>query len=135
MDNILSFRNLYYKWWKNLDKFIFSLIILLFLFSITACVDEKTNPYARLDISYEKGRLYTYADCLWKEWAFENDDKKYTLDELYDIWAKFVEPEVAPIHRERKIFFLNLDKDKQMIFIEIDKEMKKEIDCFNFLDL
>ena len=31
MDNILSFRNLYYKWWKNLDKFIFSLIILLFL--------------------------------------------------------------------------------------------------------
>ena len=89
----------------------------------------------QLDISYEKGRLYTYADCLWKEWAFENDDKKYTLDELYDIWAKFVEPEVAPIHRERKNFFLSLDNDKKMIFIEIDTEMKKEIDCFNFLDL
>ena len=34
MDNILSFRNLYYKWWKNLDKFIFSLIILLFLIGL-----------------------------------------------------------------------------------------------------
>ena len=26
-----SIHNLYYKWWKNIDKFIFSLIILLFL--------------------------------------------------------------------------------------------------------
>ena len=111
------------------------LIILLFLFSITACVDEKTNPYASLDIPYDKGSMYTYVDCLWKEWAFENNDKKYTLDELYDIWAKFVEPEAGRIHRERQDFFLSLDNDKKMIFIEIDTEMKKEIDCFNFLDL
>ena len=34
MDNILSFQNLYYKWWKNLDKFIFFLIILLFLIGL-----------------------------------------------------------------------------------------------------
>ena len=34
MDNILSIQNLYYKWWKNLDKFIFSLIILLFLIGL-----------------------------------------------------------------------------------------------------
>tara|TARA_B100000161_G_scaffold248466_1_gene205354 strand:+ start:805 stop:1929 length:1125 start_codon:yes stop_codon:yes gene_type:complete len=34
MDNILSFQNLYYKWWKNLDKFIFSLIILLFFIGL-----------------------------------------------------------------------------------------------------
>ena len=26
-----SIYNLYYEWWKNLDKFIFSLIILLFI--------------------------------------------------------------------------------------------------------
>ena len=31
MDKILLLHNLYYTWWKNLDKFIFSLIILLFL--------------------------------------------------------------------------------------------------------
>ena len=31
MFNILSFQNLYYKWWKNIDKFILALIILLFL--------------------------------------------------------------------------------------------------------
>ena len=31
MDNKLSLFDLYYKWWKNIDKFIFSLIILLFL--------------------------------------------------------------------------------------------------------
>ena len=30
MFNILSFQNLYYKWWKNIDKFILALIILLF---------------------------------------------------------------------------------------------------------
>ncbi len=34
MDKILSLQNLYYKWWKNLDKFIFSLIILLFLIGL-----------------------------------------------------------------------------------------------------
>jgi len=31
MDHNRSIYNLYYKWWKNVDKFIFSLIILLFL--------------------------------------------------------------------------------------------------------
>ncbi len=31
MDKILSFRKLYYRWWKNIDKFILTLIILLFL--------------------------------------------------------------------------------------------------------
>ena len=31
MDKILSFHKLYYKWWKNIDKFILTLIILLFL--------------------------------------------------------------------------------------------------------
>ncbi len=30
MDKKLSIYNLYYQWWKNVDKFIFSLIILLF---------------------------------------------------------------------------------------------------------
>ena len=34
MVNILSLQNLYYKWWKNLDKFIFFLIILLFLIGL-----------------------------------------------------------------------------------------------------
>ena len=34
MLNILSLQNLYYKWWKNLDKFIFFLIILLFLIGL-----------------------------------------------------------------------------------------------------
>ena len=31
MDKILSFQKLYYRWWKNIDKFILTLIILLFL--------------------------------------------------------------------------------------------------------
>ena len=31
MDKILSFHKLYYRWWKNIDKFILTLIILLFL--------------------------------------------------------------------------------------------------------
>ena len=31
MDKIVSFQKLYYKWWKNIDKFILALIILLFL--------------------------------------------------------------------------------------------------------
>ncbi len=31
MDNKFSLFDLYYQWWKNIDKFIFSLIILLFL--------------------------------------------------------------------------------------------------------
>jgi len=31
MDKIVSFQKLYYKWWKNIDKFIFALVILLFL--------------------------------------------------------------------------------------------------------
>ena len=50
MDNILSFQNLYYKWWKNLDKFIFTLIILLFfiglffsLVSTSLIVSDKLN--------------------------------------------------------------------------------------------
>ena len=30
MENKISFSKLYYEWWKNIDKFIFSLIILLF---------------------------------------------------------------------------------------------------------
>ena len=31
MIKIVSFQKLYYRWWKNIDKFIFALIILLFL--------------------------------------------------------------------------------------------------------
>ena len=31
MDKILSFQKLYYRWWKNIDKFILTLIILLFI--------------------------------------------------------------------------------------------------------
>ena len=55
MDNILSIQNLYYKWWKNLDKFIFFLIILLFLIglffslvSTSLIVSDKldTNDYS-----------------------------------------------------------------------------------------
>ena len=30
MINRLSIFNLYYQWWKNIDKFLFSIIILLF---------------------------------------------------------------------------------------------------------
>ena len=47
--------NLYYRWWKNIDKFIFSLIILLFfvglffsLVSTSLIVSDKldTNDYS-----------------------------------------------------------------------------------------
>ncbi len=31
MENKTSIYSLYYEWWKNIDKFIFSLIILLFV--------------------------------------------------------------------------------------------------------
>ncbi len=31
MDKMVSFQKLYYKWWKNIDKFILALVILLFL--------------------------------------------------------------------------------------------------------
>ena len=31
MDKIASFQKFYYKWWKNIDKFILALVILLFL--------------------------------------------------------------------------------------------------------
>ena len=31
MIKIVSFQKLYYRWWKNIDKFILALIILLFL--------------------------------------------------------------------------------------------------------
>ena len=50
-----SLYNLYYEWWKNIDKFIFSIIILLFLtglfFSLVSTsllVSDKleTNDYA-----------------------------------------------------------------------------------------
>ena len=50
-----SIYNLYYEWWKNIDKFIFSLIILLFvtglffsLLSTSLLVSDKldTNDYA-----------------------------------------------------------------------------------------
>tara|TARA_B100000965_G_C19481112_1_gene708571 strand:- start:667 stop:957 length:291 start_codon:yes stop_codon:yes gene_type:complete len=34
MENKISFSKLYYEWWKNIDKFIFSLIILLFLIGL-----------------------------------------------------------------------------------------------------
>ena len=55
MDKILLLHNLSYTWWKNLDKFIFSLIILLFLvglfFSLVSTsliVSDKldTNDYS-----------------------------------------------------------------------------------------
>ena len=57
MDKILLLQNQYYKWWKNLDKFIFFLIILLFLIglffslvSTSLLVSDKldTNDYAFL---------------------------------------------------------------------------------------
>ncbi len=50
-----SIHKIYYEWWKNLDKFIFSLIILLFitglffsLVSTSLLVSDKlnTNDYA-----------------------------------------------------------------------------------------
>ena len=55
MKNNKSFYNLYYGWWKNIDKFIFSIIILLFitglffsLVSTSLLVSDKldTNDYA-----------------------------------------------------------------------------------------
>ena len=55
MQNNKSIYNLYYEWWKNIDKFIFSLIILLFttglffsLVSTSLLVSDKldTNDYA-----------------------------------------------------------------------------------------
>ncbi len=55
MKNNRSIYNLYYEWWKNIDKFIFSLIILLFitglffsLVSTSLLVSDKldTNDYA-----------------------------------------------------------------------------------------
>ena len=55
MENNQSIYNLYYQWWKNIDKFIFSLIILLFitglffsLVSTSLLVSDKldTNDYA-----------------------------------------------------------------------------------------
>ena len=55
MDYSKTFFNLYYRWWKNIDKFIFSLIVLLFstglffsLVSTSLLVSDKmeTNDYA-----------------------------------------------------------------------------------------
>ena len=55
MENYKLIHNLYYEWWKNIDKFIFSLIILLFvtglffsLVSTSLLVSDKldTNDYA-----------------------------------------------------------------------------------------
>ena len=55
MDYNKTFFNLYYRWWKNIDKFIFSLIVLLFstglffsLVSTSLLVSDKleTNDYA-----------------------------------------------------------------------------------------
>ena len=55
MENKRSIYSLYYDWWKNIDKFIFSLIILLFaiglffsLVSTSLLVSDKleTNDYA-----------------------------------------------------------------------------------------
>ena len=55
MENNISIYNLYYKWWKNVDKFILFLIILLFstglffsLVSTSLLVSDKldTNDYA-----------------------------------------------------------------------------------------
>ena len=50
MENNNSIYSLYYKWWKNIDKFIFSLIILLFvtglffsLVSTSLLVSDKLN--------------------------------------------------------------------------------------------
>ena len=31
MEKKLRIYNLYYEWWKNIDKFIFSLVVLLFI--------------------------------------------------------------------------------------------------------
>ncbi len=54
MENKISIYNFYYKWWKNIDKFIFSLILLLFftglffsLVSTSLIVSDKldTNDY------------------------------------------------------------------------------------------
>jgi cell division protein FtsW len=53
--NYKFIHDLYYEWWKNIDKFIFSLIILLFaiglffsLVSTSLLVSDKlnTNDYA-----------------------------------------------------------------------------------------
>ena len=55
MDYNKKFFNLYYRWWKNIDKFIFFLIVLLFstglffsLVSTSLLVSDKleTNDYA-----------------------------------------------------------------------------------------
>ena len=55
MENIRSLYSLYYRWWKNVDKFLFFLIILLFstglffsLVSTSLLVSDKleTNDYA-----------------------------------------------------------------------------------------
>ena len=34
MDKLVSFQKIYYEWWKNIDKFILTLIILLFLIGL-----------------------------------------------------------------------------------------------------
>ena len=109
------------------------LILLSLLLLINSCSFGTTNPYFKLNISYDRGILYTESDCNWKEWAFENDDQRQTLDQLYETWKNFY-PEIAKIHSERESFFKSLSNEEKMIFIEIDQKMKERIDCFNFLD-
>ena len=55
MEKKLLIRNLYYEWWKNLDKFIFSIVVLLFLIglffslvstSLVASDKLNTNDYS-----------------------------------------------------------------------------------------
>ena len=106
------------------------LLFLSLLYSICACSTGTTNPYARLNISYDEGETYTAVDCMWKRWAIDNFDNSLTFRQNFKIWrTKY--PSLGKIYDKRDLFFESLSSDQKAIFVEIEIELKKKINCFD----
>lgn len=103
-----------------------SLVVLIYL---TSCTSGQTNSYLKLGISSETGVKYTKIDCIWKEWALQNDKGEPTKV----LFKKFKlnHPLIAKAIKERERYVGSLSTEDLKIFIEIDSRMKNKLGCFD----
>ena len=76
MNKIVLLQKLYYKWWKNIDKFLLTIIILLFLVglffslvstSLIASDKLNTNDYSFFFKHLIFLCIGTYSNCIYYE--------------------------------------------------------------------
>tara|TARA_B100001057_G_scaffold464375_1_gene519502 strand:- start:299 stop:1423 length:1125 start_codon:yes stop_codon:yes gene_type:complete len=149
MENKRSIYNLYYEWWKNIDKFIFILILLLFftglffsLVSTSLIASDKleTNDYAfffkHLVFIFLGIVVIFFLSSINKENLFKYSSIIFLISLIFLILVPFIGIEVKGSKRWVDLYLLprfqpiELVKPFLIIFISLILSSKKNINIY-----